>query len=732
MAETTKTFLELIKDYKIIIPLIQRDYAQGREKEINKAEKFLKAIKNGCASKLNLDFVYGERDEVNKIFIPLDGQQRLTTLFLIHWYLSLCNCHIPELSKFSYEVRNSSKDFLEALTKHDNWGKFSKKNIKSQIENSNWFFISWKNDLTIVSLLNMLDLIEMFFENEEINNLNNITFEILYLDEFKLTDELYVKMNARGKPLTLFENFKAEFENYIEKTGDTPEFIAKNKASFDNEWLNIFWNLAKNKIESEQKNIEEAPKLADEMFYNFFYNMTFNFYLEKQDKFIKINNKEYSIINEFIKDNDIFSFYKDVYSDTNKTTVIINILNKLQIDETFKTFVNNIEISQWDRARFHALYLAYINDLKPNDIEFKRWQRVSFNLINNQLIQSPDDLIKTIQSLNNLIVHSKKNIYQYISANYNAINYFTEIQREEESLKANLILEEENWEIELIKAEKHFYLDGQIKFLLDYSNKDLEKFKIYRETFFKLWELAKDNSNFIQRALLSEYDYTHLNSREHVGKYSLCSFGLALREKNENWRKVFKENEFKLFLDKFIENDYSLLEIIKNYKFDCNDWKSFIINPKYEWDIINEIKNGHFQIKNENTIFINAGNTVSTSWSWSRVSELKNLYTYQYLKNNSFEIFIKGKFNQDIKLEYYSSSEIENICFYFIIKYNNKDLGIDIKFDTMKNKYLFKTYFITPYKELKESELNIKLDDIKKIEELKNEIINIINNLYKI
>ncbi len=50
----------------------------------------------------------------------------------------------------------------------------------------------------------------------------------------------------------------------------------------------------------------------------------------------------------------------------------------------------------------------------------------------------------------------------------------------------------------------------------------------------------------------------------------------------------------------------------------------------------------------------------------------------------------------------------------------------------MKNKYLFKTYFITPYKELKESELNIKLDDIKKIEELKNEIINIINNLYKI
>ena len=88
MAETTKTFLELIKDYKIIIPLIQRDYAQGREKEKNKAEKFLEAIKNGCESKLNLDFVYGKRDKENKIFIPLDGQQRLTTLIMLLKVLS--------------------------------------------------------------------------------------------------------------------------------------------------------------------------------------------------------------------------------------------------------------------------------------------------------------------------------------------------------------------------------------------------------------------------------------------------------------------------------------------------------------------------------------------------------------------------------------------------------------------------------------------------------------------
>ena len=83
----TKTFLELIKENEIIIPLIQRDYAQGRESEQNKAKDFLKAIKKGLEKRLNLDFIYGKKGEQK--FIPIDGQQRLTTLFLLYWYASL-------------------------------------------------------------------------------------------------------------------------------------------------------------------------------------------------------------------------------------------------------------------------------------------------------------------------------------------------------------------------------------------------------------------------------------------------------------------------------------------------------------------------------------------------------------------------------------------------------------------------------------------------------------------
>jgi hypothetical protein len=648
MAETTKTFLELIKDYKIIIPLIQRDYAQGREKEKNKAEKFLEAIRNGCKSKLNLDFVYGKRDKENKIFIPLDGQQRLTTLFLIHWYLSLENDYKLELSNFSYEVRSSSKDFLEELTKNDNWKNFTRKNIKTQVENSNWFFLSWKKDLTVVSLLKMLDLIEKFFENEDINKLNNITFEILYLDEFNLTDELYVKMNARGKPLTLFENFKAEFESYIEKTGDNEEVIP-NKASFDNEWLNIFWNLAKKKVEEKQINIDEAPKLADEMFYNFFYNMTFNFYLEKQDKFIKINNKEYSIINEFIKDNDIFSFYKDVYSDTNKTTVIINILNKLQIDETFETFVNNIYISQWDRARFHALQLAYIYDL--DEKEFNRWKRVSFNLINNQLIQSPDDLIKTIKSLNSFIEKSNKDIYEHIKKDYKVIDYFT--QKDEESLKAKLILENQNWEEEIVKAECHWYLDGQIGFLLEFAENNLEKFVMYRDKFVKIWDSAKneektitDNQILIYQALLVKGDY-FINGYSEYKNRIFCSFAPALRTKFDNWRKLFN-SENKKYLKELLDDNRNLKEIINEFN-NTNDWRyGFIKYP----EILKYCKQYQIRMKSEKEILLLSKERV--------YGEHAEYYTYWLKFELEKELEKELKYNFSSSTEDYKYLEIED------------------------------------------------------------------------
>lgn len=88
--------ISLFKEYdEIKIPIIQRDYAQGRRsaKEIRK--NFLNSIKYNLNNNLNkglhLDFIYGSVKEHNgrKVLILLDDQQRITTLFLLYLYIAV-------------------------------------------------------------------------------------------------------------------------------------------------------------------------------------------------------------------------------------------------------------------------------------------------------------------------------------------------------------------------------------------------------------------------------------------------------------------------------------------------------------------------------------------------------------------------------------------------------------------------------------------------------------------
>src|ERR1035437_6748483 len=167
--ETTKyTFWNLLNEYSIEIPIIQRDYAQGRySQKINEIRKNLldnlySAINNN--KNLDFDFIYG--NVVGNKFIPLDGQQRLTTLFLLHWYLALKEGELNDfkdvLIKFSYETRTSSREFCNDLvTQKITWN--TNDSLSEAIKNSSWFFLSWEKDLTIKSMLVMLDDIHARF-----------------------------------------------------------------------------------------------------------------------------------------------------------------------------------------------------------------------------------------------------------------------------------------------------------------------------------------------------------------------------------------------------------------------------------------------------------------------------------------------------------------------------------------------------------------------------------------
>ena len=86
----SKVYMPTARKLKISIPIIQRDYAQGRmdNKAADIRNKFLDEILNRLKSdeSLFLDFIYGSIEDDK--FIPIDGQQRLTTLFLLHLYFA--------------------------------------------------------------------------------------------------------------------------------------------------------------------------------------------------------------------------------------------------------------------------------------------------------------------------------------------------------------------------------------------------------------------------------------------------------------------------------------------------------------------------------------------------------------------------------------------------------------------------------------------------------------------
>lgn len=301
------TFWDIINDNNIRIPKIQRDYAQGRKSpKVNEIRKnfvhsLIKTVKGEYES-LELDFVYGSKR--NNSFEPLDGQQRLTTLFLLHWILGENLKDDKSNSKFTYETRTTSKDFCSELVKHTP-DKYIEKAIKDQddiekdddikdrekkekiknvfskvITGHDWFQWLWKFDSSIQSMLVMLDSLyqELNFYPNNIDsttlevyrkNLRNITFNFLNLNDFNMSDELFVKMNDRGKQLSDFDILKSSLEEEIQiqkKKKILSEKTEENwRSLMDGKWIDFFWQkyaspVLNKKVISNEENDEKFKK----------------------------------------------------------------------------------------------------------------------------------------------------------------------------------------------------------------------------------------------------------------------------------------------------------------------------------------------------------------------------------------------------------------------------------------------------------------------------------------
>lgn len=263
------SFNDLLKQGKLRIPKIQRDYAQGRQSQkVDEIRKVfvhtLLLVVKGKRPATELDFVYGSNQ--NNAFEPLDGQQRLTTLFLLHWMIGvqLSISGDKKHSVFTYETRNTSDEFCDELVQHEAMQfVMEAQNRKTTpsiiIKGRDWFKWEWKYDPTILSMLVMIDAIfnEMGEDwqmdmNVCRQNLEHITFNLLNLGEFGLSNELFIKMNARGKQLSDFDKLKSTLEEELQiqqKEKDEQNIPLASEEDeemwrtlMDGAWIDLFWH----------------------------------------------------------------------------------------------------------------------------------------------------------------------------------------------------------------------------------------------------------------------------------------------------------------------------------------------------------------------------------------------------------------------------------------------------------------------------------------------------------
>lgn len=230
--EVPDNLFALLSRYRVVIPGIQRHYVQGANnpKAESVRKQFIKEIFTAIEEKqneFNLHFIYGPiNTDGEDSFVPVDGQQRLTTLWLIARYAaekaepSDRKDLLSLLSRFTYEDRINAKRFCQALTcENSRWDITQDPN--PDILCQDWFVDYWKEDETVASMIRMLSTIhEEWYKHQDTITADDVLEAIASQIRFELKidafgDDIYMKMNARGLQLTQWENFKGKFSESL-------------------------------------------------------------------------------------------------------------------------------------------------------------------------------------------------------------------------------------------------------------------------------------------------------------------------------------------------------------------------------------------------------------------------------------------------------------------------------------------------------------------------------------
>lgn len=611
----------------VVIPQIQRPYAQGRTDGISTyvRNKFLDELFDCLLCEkdelFDLNFVYGivkpNNDEYKMEL--LDGQQRLTTLFLLHWYIVNAELETDDeenklvrdcLGRFVYETRTTSTVFCQELSAY--YIDLKDSTPKESIRNAKWYFKSFDRDSTICAMLTMLDAIHERYINcgrsDLHTKLNNIQFYVKSLGVFNLSEELYIKMNARGLQLSPFENFKADLTNYVSnknfdrykelvplyKKSSSEEkvpFHFNFSVKLDAKWVDIFWKYgsenfdaaymsffsrffackyiiaSKNEVSDKDMRSDASLKLLytnaeEQIDSNEYYGFKeFEKVLELKPEYILTLDKVLDVIYQYDYQSDDKFIFKGFVPEWDKN-------DSLSGDD----FYCNTS-AKMSHVKLIALasVIEFIEAVPSFDSEtFKAWMRTVWNIIENTNIDSLTPVSSLVRKLSSII--------HFVSVKMNNGNSFYKSLSEwrldnpserenravlEEVEKARRIADDDSWEAVWREVEKHPYFKGMVTFFYD---KDMSIGQ-YRHAA----NLAKDM--FDENGISEAYRKEHILIRALVSHYNKWDdinelYITERAEKNKYLKNILASNNDvrAMFADVLkTDNEASVKDMLNEY-----------------------------------------------------------------------------------------------------------------------------------------------------------------------
>ncbi len=521
MATFEQEFIE--KKIDIKIPLLQRDYVQGGREDVIRPflEQLNSAVRNKT-EKIDLNYIYGYEDDDSTAFIPIDGQQRLITLWLLHLYI-----YAKTLKEYPvnliFESREFADSFCEQLKENllkGNLRDFINENgdrgvcLKEKIIDANWFVNGWLLDVTVVNMLNTFNLIDEYESKEKLPDnpfFENIVFEFLNIKGRNIDDDVYIKMNGRGRPLSYFENLKSWMDEQVKKEED---FGKEWENKMDNEWTDFFW---KNRNQNQQN-----PEEIDDEQVRLFYSLLLLYWRKNvsndkdDDLFSSLQSGRmislYQIETSKLFDSEVFHFISeslDVLCEISDyiNNNIQNIVGVLDSDKTTTLY----KLVLKDATYSSSLPLLYAMIKTPKlyrSSSLFRWMRIWINLVHNSDIRQ-ENLGRFCETVDKICEEVENGNSSDTEVLYRVLSNFhweegmgiAKVQFHEEIEKAKQIIDEkeeirkykrkdgspyDTWEEIIIDAESYAFFKGAIRFL--FQNKNGEP---CWDDFDKKWENAK-------------------------------------------------------------------------------------------------------------------------------------------------------------------------------------------------------------------------------------------------